>query len=78
METFLREVVIVGQNFREAFTAHGLHRNAIGKTVFLVGTGLLERQGIKERSPRLRKHGPFRILQRVPHHVTSPLPDTCS
>jgi len=77
-KTFLREVMIVGQHFCQAFTAHGLHGNAICETVFLIGSGLIERQGIQERSPRLRKYRPLRILQRIPHHVTSALPDTGS
>jgi hypothetical protein len=31
VETFLREVMIVGQNLRQAFTAHGLHGDATSK-----------------------------------------------
>jgi hypothetical protein len=41
VETFLREVMIIGQNFRQAFTAHGLHGDAIGEAVFLVGTSFV-------------------------------------
>ena len=49
MKTFLREVMIVRENFGEAFTAHHLHGDAIRQAVFLVGTGLVERQGVKKR-----------------------------
>src|SRR5437867_1051985 len=35
-ETFLREMVIVGQDFCQPFAAHHLHGDAIGEAVFLV------------------------------------------
>jgi hypothetical protein len=36
VKAFLREVVIVGQDFRQTFTAHYLHGDAIRKAVCLV------------------------------------------
>ncbi len=48
MKTFLREVVIVGQDFRQPFAAHHLHGDAIGEAVFLVGARLVQGQPVKK------------------------------
>ena len=32
-ETFLIEMLVVGQNLGQTFTAHGLHRNTVGEAV---------------------------------------------
>ena len=49
MKVFLGEVLVVGEHVRETFLAHDVHRHAIGEAVFLIRTGLIERQtGQKE------------------------------
>ena len=48
MKTFLCEVVIVGQDFRQPFAAQHLHGDAIGEAVFLVGARLVQGQPLKK------------------------------
>jgi hypothetical protein len=52
MKTFLCEVVIVGQDFRQPFVAHHLHGDAVGEAVFLVGARLVQGQPLNK--PRSR------------------------
>src|SRR5207244_4766891 len=44
-ESFLGEMMIVGQNVGNAKRAQGDHRTAVGQAVRLVGPRLVERQG---------------------------------
>jgi len=55
-KTFLRKVPVVGEYVRETFTAHHVHRNAIGEAVFLVGSGFVEGQAIQEHGLRWRQN----------------------
>ncbi len=54
MEAFLLEVLVVGENSGQTLAAHGLHGNAVGEAVALVGTA-----GIKiepgQKLPRERR-----------------------
>jgi hypothetical protein len=58
---------IVGQCVRDAFPAHGLHGNAIGKTVSLIGPSIVERQAVKKRSPALRDDMDIGIALEMKH-----------
>jgi hypothetical protein len=53
VKTFLREVVIIGENIRQSFSAHGLHGDAIRQAIMLIGTCLVQCQGIKKPRPCL-------------------------
>jgi hypothetical protein len=53
VKTFLREVVIIGENVRQSFSTHGLHGDAIRQAIMLIGTGLVQSQGIKKPRPCL-------------------------
>src|SRR5262249_4478713 len=75
-EAFLREVVVVGEDFGDAPVAHRLHGDAIGQAVALVRALLVERQSGEEGSPRLRQGLPLWIRvdvadepNRLPPHV---------
>ena len=41
-ETFLGEVVVVGQDFGDALLVHDSHRNTVGEAVFLVQPGFVK------------------------------------
>ena len=47
-KTFLREVMIVGQDFRETFAAHGLHGNAIREAIGFIRLGFIKRHSLKK------------------------------
>src|SRR5262245_41091119 len=55
VKAFLREVMIMGQNIHQTFTAHGLHRDAIGQAVFFVQAGLVEAKTFKKGRVGLRQ-----------------------
>ena len=48
VKAFLYKVVIVGENVRKPLLAHGLHRDAIRETIFLVQARLVQAQPCKE------------------------------
>ena len=56
---------VVRQDFRDAFLAHGLHRNAIGQAVALVRTGFVKSKAGKECLVRLRMNGNGRISMKI-------------
>ncbi len=53
VKPFLREVVIIGENVRQSFSAHGLHGAAIRQAIMLIGTCLVQCQGLKKPRPCL-------------------------
>ncbi len=50
VQTFLREVVIVGQDVRQACTAHHLHGHTIGEAVGLVRADAVQRQSVQKQA----------------------------
>src|SRR6266481_5518166 len=55
-ESFLREMQIRSDRLRDRPGAHCIHGNAVGEAVTLVTPGLVERQALEERLPRLWDH----------------------
>src|SRR5262249_6866821 len=49
-EAFLGEMIVTRQDFRDALLMHHIHGDAIGETVVLVGTGLVESKLVGKRS----------------------------
>ena len=52
-KAFLLEVAVVGEHLSDALPAHGLHGDAVGQTVALVGTLLVKAKARKERGAGL-------------------------
>lgn len=73
VKTFLREVVIVGEDLRKTFTTHGLHGDAIREAVCLVGTGLVQGKPLKKQLAGLMDHGDLRRRQQTAHRRSRPL-----
>ena len=61
MKPFLPKMMIVREHVGQPFMAHGLHRDAIRQTVFLVGAGCVQRQAVEKRGMRLGNDGNMRI-----------------
>jgi hypothetical protein len=64
-KAFLREMIIVRQDFGDALLPHGFHRNAVGETIFLIRPGFVEGQAGNEGLSALRQHE----NRRVGHHA---------
>jgi hypothetical protein len=52
-ETFLAEVVVVGENLRDALVSHRVHRDAVDQAVGFVGALLVQFEPSQEREVRL-------------------------
>src|SRR2546421_12072329 len=48
VKTFLCEVMVVGEHFRQTFTAHDVHGNAVRKAICLIGACPVQRQAIQK------------------------------
>jgi len=44
MKAFLSEMMIVRQYFRDSFSSHNVHRDAVRQAIFLIGTPLVKCQ----------------------------------
>lgn len=66
-------MVIVGQDLRKTFAAHGLHGDAIREAVCLVGTGLVQGTPLKKKLTGLRDYCDLRRRQQTAHRRSRPL-----
>ena len=57
MKTFLREVMIVGEDIRQSLSAHGLHGDAIRQAILLIQAGSVKGKCIEKRCMALWKNG---------------------
>ena len=68
-ESFLSEVVIVRQDFGDAFPPHRLHRDGVGQAVPFIRAGFVEGQAGEERPAGLRANRDGRIGAEVADKV---------
>jgi len=60
-KAFLREMVVVGQDFRNPVATHRRHRYAVHRTIALVIALLIQTQACQKGFPRLRMNRHARI-----------------
>jgi len=56
-QALLREMMVIGEDFRDSLGATDVHRNAVRQAVALVKPLSVERQTLHEYLPRLRQDG---------------------